>query len=369
MLLALLLLTPAAQAHQQPAQEGPTLLAPDHQVGMPQGEALRMAEEVHFGAIRRLTTEGENAEGYFSWGGTRITYQATIGDYPCDQIYDLDLLSGARRLVSTGTGRTTCSFFMPNDQGIVFASTHAADDGCLPPADFSRGYVWKIYPQYDIYVRDLKTWDLKPLAPADGYDAEAVVAPDGSKIVFTSRRNGDLDIYTMNVDGTEVTQLTKELGYDGGPFFSPDSQRIVYRAYYPKTEDERKKYQALLDDDSIEPMALQLYVMNADGSNKVQVTDNGAANFGPYWHPNGRQIIYCSNQESASGRDFDLFLIGDDGSNNERITYNPSFDGFPMFSADGRNLIFASNRANSSPRDTNLFMAEWLDEAQAPGTD
>ncbi|MDP7063201.1 MAG: hypothetical protein QF489_09770 [Planctomycetota bacterium] len=332
--------------------------------GLPQQEDLRYEGEVHFGAIRRLTNSGENAEGYFSWGGKQITYQAKFGGRECDQIYTLDLLSGARKLVSTGTGRTTCSFFMPGDNAVIFGSTHAASDGCLEPPDYSMGYVWKIYPEFDLYVRDLETWELKPLAPSPGYDAEAVVSPDGKKIVYTSRREGDLDIYIMNTNGTGITKLTDQLGYDGGPFFSPDSKRIVYRSFYPKTKEETDRYLTLLDQDTIEPMALQLYVMDIDGSNKVQVTDNGAANFGPYFHPDNEHIIYCSNQASRSGRDFDLFLIRDDGTDNERITYCPTFDGFPMFSHDGENLIFASNRKNAKKGDTNLFMAEWLPDAQ-----
>lgn len=327
--------------------------------GLPQTENLRFPGENYFGAIRRLTTSGENAEGYFSWMSDRISYQAKVGDMQCDQIYELDLLTGARRLVSSGMGRTTCAYFMPGDGGVIFASTHAASDGCLKPPDYSQGYVWKIYPEFDLYVRDLETWNLKPLAPAPGYDAEATVSPDGEKIVFTSRRNGDLDIYTMNVDGTDVRQLTHELGYDGGPFFSPDSKRIVYRAFYPQSAEEKQRYQDLLDQDTIEPSALQIMVMDLDGGNKVQVTRNTAANFAPYFHPDGKRIIYSSNQASKSGRDFDLFIINDDGSGNEQVTFAPSFDGFPMFSHDGKRLIFASNRANSAPRDTNLFIAEW----------
>lgn len=348
------------------AQQGPEIqpLPAQQDDAVPVREDLRYEGEVHFGAMRRLTTSGENAEGYFSNGGRHITYQATLGGRPCDQIFELDLLSGARRLVSTGTGRTTCSFYMPGDRQILFASTHASSDDCLPPADFSRGYVWKIYPQYDLYIRDLDTWELKPLAPAPGYDAEAVVSPDGQKIVFTSRRNGDLDIYIMNIDGTDLTQLTDRLGYDGGPFFSPDSKRLVYRSFYPEGEEAEAKYQALLDDNSIEPMALQLWVMDIDGNNKHQVTDNGAANFGPYWHPDNKHIIYCSNQASESGRDFDLYLTDEEGKTEERITYGPTFDGFPMFSEDGRQLIFASNRANAEPGDTNLFLVEWLPNAR-----
>ncbi|RMH02335.1 MAG: hypothetical protein D6702_09105 [Planctomycetota bacterium] len=356
--IALLLLA-APQAHGAPPQ--PEFLPATQEEGLPPRENLVLPGEKHFGVVRRLTTSGENAEGYFNWAGDRISYQATVGDRKCDQIYVLDLLTGARRLVSTGTGRTTCAYFLPDDRRVLFASTHAADDGCLPPPDYSKGYVWKIYPQYDLYVRDLDTWELTPLAPAPGYDAEAVVSPRGDKIVFTSRRNGDLDIYLMNLDGTGLVQLTHELGYDGGPFFSPDGSQIVYRAYHPQTPEEKQRYLDLLAEDTIEPMALQIFVMDADGGNKRQITDNGAANFAPYFHPDGKRIIYCSNQDSASGRDFDLYLINVDGTGNERITFNPSFDGFPMFSHDGKRLIFASNRANSAPHDTNLFLAEWID--------
>ena len=342
-----------------PQADAAAPLPAPHELGIPAAEDLRFPGERHFGTIRRLTTAGENAEGYFGFSGKEIVYQGRFGDMECDQIYLLDLLSGARRRVSNGEGRTTCAYLMPGDEEVIYASTHGADTGCLEPPDYSMGYVWKIYPEFDLYVRNLRSGALRSIAPAEGYDAEATVSPDGRKIVFTSRRNGDLEIYSMNVDGSAVQQLTDTLGYDGGPFFSPDSQRIVYRAFHPATEQEKKRYQDLLAQDVIEPMALQIYVMNADGSNKVQVTDNGAANFAPYFHPDGKRIIYSSNQEPSGGRNFDLYMVRDDGSGNERITTNPTFDGFPMFSSDGKRLIFASNRANAAPRDTNLFLAEW----------
>ncbi len=358
MLLATLL---AFAQHPPTAQEAPSFKPATQEQGLPVREDLVHPMEKHFGTTRRISTHGENAEGYFNWAGNTISYQATIPGTSCDQIYTLDLLSGARRLVSTGTGRTTCAFFMPSDDAVIFASTHAASEDCLAPPDYSMGYVWKIYPEFDLYIRNLETNELKAIAVAPGYDAEAVTSPAGDKIVFTSTRNGDLDVYTMNIDGTDIKQLTSKLGYDGGPFFSPDGKRIVYRAFHPKTEAERARYLELLGQDVIEPMALQIMVMDLDGSNKVQVTNNTAANFAPYYHPDNQRIIYCSNQASESGRDFDLFLINDDGSNNQRVTYNPSFDGFPMFSHDGKNLIFASNRQNNSPRDTNLFITEWID--------
>ncbi|HJM40125.1 MAG TPA: hypothetical protein QGG59_08415 [Planctomycetota bacterium] len=357
-LTSLILASIPQEAHATPPQQEPL---PAHQeIGLPKRESLRFAGEKHFGSIRRLTTDGENAEGYFSWLGDRISYQATVPGANCDQIYTLDLLTGSRELVSTGTGRTTCAYFMPDDEGVVFASTHAAGPDCMPPPDYSMGYVWKIYPQFDIFVRNLKTRELTALTHSPGYDAEAVVSPQGNKIAFTSTRKGDLDVYTMNLDGSGVKRLTNALGYDGGPFFSPDGKRIVYRAFHPKTEKERNRYLNLLNQDVIEPMALQIMIMDLDGDHKVQVTDNTAANFAPYFHPDNKRIVYCTNQASESGRDFDIFIINQDGTGNERVTTNPTFDGFPMFSHDGRRLIFASNRANNSPRDTNLFIADWI---------
>lgn len=335
-----------------------------HETGLPPAEDLKLPGERHFGAIRRLTSDGENAEGYFSYDGTRITYQARFGGMECDQIFELDLLTGARRLVSTGLGRTTCSYFLPGDRAILFASTHGAADGPLTPPDFSQGYVWKVYPEFDLWVRDLKTWELRPLAHAPGYDAEAVVSPDGKKIAFTSRRAGDLDIWVMNVDGSGLKQLTDTLGYDGGPFFSPDSQRIVFRAHHPETAAAKADYSALLAQDMIRPTTLDLWVMDADGGNKRRITDNGAANFAPYFHPDGKRILYASNQ-NGGGRNFDIWMIGDDGAGNEQVTFNPSFDGFPMFSPDGRRLIFASNRNSKDPHSTNLFLAEWIEPERA----
>lgn len=342
---------PCPPALQEPAaQEG----------GLPAFEDLRFPGERHFGRIRRLTTAGENAEGYFSFDGTRITYQAAFDGMPGDQIFMLDLLSGARELVSTGVGRTTCSFFLPGDRGVIFASTHAAANPLPAGPDFSKGYVWKIHPEFDLWVRDLTTWELQPLAAAPGYDAEAVVSPDGTRIVFTSRRSGDLELWLMNVDGSGLRQLTDELGYDGGAFFSPDGKRLVYRAFHPRTPEARERYSALLAQDEIEPMALQIMTMDLASGTQRQVTDNGAANFAPYFHPDGKRIVYSSNQDGG-GRNFDLWLVNDDGSGTERVTFCPAFDGFPMFTRDGSRLIFASNRAGADPRNTNLFLAEWVD--------
>jgi len=164
----------------------------------------------------------------------------------------------------------------------------------------------------------------------------------------------------MNLDGSGVTQLTSELGYEGGPFYSPDGTEIVFRAFYPQSNEERDDYLSLLERNLIRPKILTLYVMNADGTNRRTVLENGAANFAPYFFPDGERIIFCSNLNDPEGRNFDLYMINKDGSSLQRVTYHPSFDGFPMFSPDGRHLVFSSNRNNQNSRDTNVFIAEWM---------
>src|SRR6267143_1896342 len=200
--------------------------------------------------------------------------------------------------------------------------------------------------------------------PCDQIYTMAVDMPDAKtatpKLVSTGK--GDLDIYTMNADGSNVKQLTSELGYDGGPFWSYDGKKIVYRAEHPKTPEEISDYKGLLSKGLIRPGNLEIWVMNADGSNKHQVTRNGAANFAPYWHPDGKRIVFASNMaDPKNGRDFDLYLINEDGSGLERITYAPDFDAFPMFSSDGKRLVWASNRNGKAPHETNLFLADWSD--------
>lgn len=338
-------------------------------LAQPQPEANRgtliFPNEKHFARVRQLTREGENsAEAYlgFDKKPQRLIFQSTRPPFQCDQIFTFDLLKNAPpKLVSTGKGRTTCAYFLQDNQHIIFSSTHLGNDACPPPPDYSRGYVWAIYPDYDIFVAREDGSDLRPLTQTPGYDAEATVSPDGKKIVFTSTRDGDLDIYTMNVDGSEVRRLTSTPGYDGGPFFSPDGAQIVYRAYRPQTPAELEDYQSLLKEHLIRPSRLEIFVMNADGSNQRQLTSNGAANFAPFFHPRGKKIIYCSNFADSKRRNFDLFLMNADGSNQERVTYCDDFDGFPVFSRDGKKLIFCSNRNAAAPRQTNVFIADWKD--------
>jgi Tol biopolymer transport system component len=323
-------------------------------------EKLR-AQEKRLRNIKQLTFGGENAEAYFSGDGRQLIFQSKRGTRDCDQIYTMNVDGSKQEMVSTGMGRTTCSYFFPNGKRILYSSTHLGDKECPQRPDFSQGYVWAIYPTYDIFTAKPDGSDVKQLTKTVGYDAEATISTDGKKIVFTSTRDGDLDIYTMDADGKNVKRLTNELGYDGGPFFSNDGKQIVYRSYQPQTPEAIEKYKARLAENLIEPNNFEIWVMNADGSNKRQVTKLGKASFAPYFFPDGKRIIFASNVNDPRGRDFDLYVVNSDGSGLERITFNDSFDGFPMFSPDGKRLVFASNREAEKRGDTNVFIADWVE--------
>ena len=268
-------------------------------------------------------------------------------------------------MVSTGKGRTTCSYFYPSGKKILYASTHLASPECPPRPDYSKGYVWGVYSGYDIFTASPDGTDLQQLTNTPGYDAEATISLDGKKITFTSVRNGDLDIYSMDADGKNVRQLTHELGYDGGPTFSPDGKWIVYRAYHPTTETEIADYKELLTKNLIRPTSLEIWIMKADGNDKKQITNLGAASFGPAFTADGKKIIFSSNYDPvthATGGEgnFELWMMNPDGSGLERITYSDGFDGFPMFSPDGKKLVWASNRNGKAPHETNIFIADWV---------
>ena len=324
-------------------------------------DSLSNPLEVHLRNLRQLTFGGQNAEAYFSPDGKKLVFQSTRDSLRCDQIFMMDIDGSGLKMVSTGKGRTTCSYFMPDGAHILYSSTHLAGDECPPKPDRKKGYVWSIYPSYDIFVADTNGRITRRLSDSPGYDAEAVVSPLGDKIAFTSVRNGDLDIYTMNLNGGDVTQLTRELGYDGGPFFSADGKKIVYRAYHPKTERAIAEYKELLAEEKIKPISLQIWVMDTDGSHKHQLTDNTAANFAPFMHPDGRHVIFSSNMADTSRipMNFDLYTVTLDGTGLQRITFSESFDGFPMFSPDGKRLAFASGRNGKDRWDINIFIADW----------
>jgi len=325
-------------------------------------DPLRFLGERHLANIKQLTFGGENAEAYFNSTGDKLTFQTTRGNYDCDRIFTMGADGSNQTQVSVPGGATTCSFWSPDGKRIVYCSTYLVDDSCPPRPSYEQGYVWKLHAGFDVFTANPDGSDLKRLTDTPGYDAEAVYSPDGSKILFTSMRDGDLELYTMNPDGSDQTRITYEMGYDGGAFFSPDNKQIVYRANHPETEEEIADYQQLLKDGLIRPMRLEIFVCNADGSNRRQITDNGAANFCPFFHPNGKQIIFTSNMGDPKGRNFELYLINVDGTGLERLTYNESFDGFPMFNHDATKLVFASNRFNAEPHETNIFIADWVEK-------
>lgn len=326
-----------------------------------QTDNYKFEGEHHLSNIRMLTEGGENAEAYLSFDESKLIFQSTFGEMKCDQIFTMNLDGSEKKMLSTGKGRTTCAYYLPGDERIIYASTHLAGDDCPPPPDRSKGYVWKLYESFDIFSANADGTDLKQLTFSKGYDAEATVSPKGDKIVFTSTRDGDPEIYTMNLDGSDQTRLTFQKGYDGGAFFSLDGSKIVFRASRPKTVEELADYEDLAKNGMFRPSILEIYTMNSDGSNIQQITNFGKASFAPFFFPDGKKIIFSSNINSTNGRNFDLYFINVDGTGLEQITFNETFDGFPMFTRDGKHLVFCSNRFNKKEGDTNVFIADWIE--------
>jgi TolB protein len=314
--------------------------------------------ESRFSSISQITFGGENAEAYFSHDGKWLTLQSTRDGRTCDQQYVMRSDGSNIRRISDGRGKTTCGWFFPGDERLFFASTSAHDSACPPRPDPSRGYVWPL-DRYDIYTVNRDGSNMKRLTHYDVYTAEGVLSPDGKRIVFTSLKDGDLEIYTMKVDGSDVRRLTNTPGYDGGAWWSPDGKQIVYRANHPTDSVELKAYRDLLAQRLVRPSRVELFIMNADGSDQRQITKLGGANFGPSWTPDGRRIVFSSNYKNPRSGNFDLYLIDKDGSNLEQLTFDNAFDGFPMFSPDGKKIVWASNRNEAKPGDTNLFIADW----------
>jgi Tol biopolymer transport system component len=328
--------------------------------------------ERHLRELRQITFgDGENAEAYWSPDGHKLIWQSTRGGAGCDQIYEIDLGSGAVHRVSTGGGRTTCAYYLyPRGDRVLFSSTLAAGEGCPPKPDRSQGYVWALDP-FQIYSARPDGSDRRLLIGGRGYNAETTVAPDGSRLVFTSTRDGDLELYTARLDGSDVRRITHEPGYDGGAFFSPDSSRLVWRASRPKGQ-ELEEYRALLARGLVKPTSLEIMVGGNEGQNARAVTLNGKANFGPAFLHDSRRVIFASNVDASpspgQAPNFDLYVVDPDAPVTmdgtpplERITFYDGFDGFPMFSPDGEMLAFASNRFGSAPGETNVFVARWVE--------
>ncbi len=322
------------------------------------GTAAVQQLEPRLSNLRQLTFGGENAEAYFSFDGSQLVFQSTRPGNDCDQIFTMKSDGTGQKMVSTGKGRTTCGYFYPGGKSLLYASTHLGGGACPPTPSFAQGYVWPIYDTYDIFRVDVDGSNLRQLTTTPGYDAEATIAPDG-RVVFTSTRDGDMEIYSMNGDGTDVRRLTNRPGPDGGPFFSADGKRIVFRGRYVPPGTEREDYLSLLRKGLWRPARLEIFVMDRDGGNLQQVTRAGAASFAPFFHPDGKRIIFSSNIDDPEGRNFDLYLVNIDGSGLEKVTSNETFDGFPMFSPDGQRLVFASNRQAKAQGETNIWIADW----------
>lgn len=334
-------------------------------------DTIHFEGENHFSNVRQLTFGGDNAEAYFSFDGKYIIYQRTDpkNGIMCDQIWMGKVPESADepfvpKLVSTGTGRTTCAYFYPDGKHFVYGSTHLGSKECPPVPDRSKygnKYIWPIYESFDIFKADTSGKIIKQLTKTKGYDAEAVISPKGDRMVFTSMRDGDLDLYTMDLNGKNVKRITSSLGYDGGAWFSPDGKKLIWRASRPKTEAEIKEYKELLAQNLVAPTNMEVWTANVDGSDAKQITNLGQANWAPNYTPDGK-VIFCSNHEYKRGFPFNMYLANADGSNIQKISRDKGFDAFPMFSPNGKKIVFCSNRNNGGTRDTNIFIADWKGE-------
>ncbi len=328
-------------------------------------------KETHFENIRQLTFGGDNAEAYWSFDGKWLSFQSNNKAWglECDQIFAMPVKKAIKKpgmkppMISTGKGRTTCAFFMPDGKHVLYASTHAGGEACPHTADLRQGgkYLWPVYDSYDIYVSDLQGKVSRQLTNTPGYDAEAVVSPKGDKIVFTSDRTGDLELWIMDINGENQRQVTNALGYDGGAFFSPDGTKLVFRASRPQTEEEIKEYKEYLAKGLVAPSSMEIFTVNTDGTDLRQITRLGKANWAPYYHPSGKKIVFSSNHHSTRGYDFQLYMVDEDGANLTQLTSESIFNAFAMFSPNGKQIVFCSNRNNGGTRDTNIFVADWKD--------
>lgn len=341
-------------------------LPPSFNVNASETVELQPSRDLHMSNLKQLTFEGDNGEAYFSFDGRQLIFQSNRGGYQCDKIWTMNIDGSNKKMVSPDHGAHTCSFFYPGAQDILFASTSHLDGACPPKPEWPGHirYAWPLYP-YDIYRAKADGSGLRALTDNPKYDAEPILSADGKSIVFGSQRKGDFDIYRMDADGGNVKRLTDTVGYDGGPWFSPDGARIVWRAWHPQTEKEKAQWRGNMAHNYIQATPLDIWVMDSDGSNKKRLTHNGATNWAPSWHPDGKRIVFSSNMDDwrddikTFGHNFELYLINSDGTGLKRITHNKVFDSFPMFSPDGKKIAFGSNRNARKRRATDIFIADW----------
>lgn len=323
--------------------------------------AAHSDESKHLQNITRITFGGTNAEAYFNFKGTRLSFQSTRPPYKCDQIFSMNIDGSDVKLVSTGTGRTTCSYYYPDGKHILYASTMLGGTWCPAKPDMSHDYLWAVYKDFDIFLVNTDNGNLSQLTNSPGYDAEATLSPDGKMIVFTTDRDGDLELYTMNLTGGDVRRRTYTPGYDGGAFFSHDSQKLVYRASRPQGQN-LTNYLNLLNLGLVEPSQLEIYTMDLDGNNITQLTNNGQANFAPFYLPDDSGVIFSSNYKTPPPQfGFHLYVVKNDAPDDlEQITFNGTFNSFPMFSPDGKKLVFASDRDAKQYGDIDIYIADWI---------
>ena len=333
-------------------------------------DTIHFPDEKHFANVQQLTFGGDNAEAYFSFDGKWLIFQRTnpkLG-LNCDQMFIGKVPAPGEKfdphMVSSGKGRTTCGFFTKDGKHIIYASTFLGADTCPPVPDrkkYGNKYIWPIYASFDIFMADIDGKNIQRLTDTPGYDAEGTLSPDGKKMVFTSVRDGDLELYVMELKSKKVKRITNHVGYDGGAWFSPDGKKIIWRASSPKTPEEVKEYKDFLAENLVAPTNMEIWVANADGSNARQITSFGQANWAPAFLPDSKRIIFASNQEYKRGFPFNLYTINEDGTGLTKISRDKGFDAFPMFSPDGKKLVFCSNRNNGGTRDTNIFIADWVE--------
>ncbi len=315
--------------------------------------------EARLTEVRQLTHGGQNAEAYWSPDGKRLIFMTTRPPYGCDQIFVMNADGSDQHLVSTGKGRTTCGYFLPDNRHIVYSSTHLEADACPKEPDRSKGYVWPVFAGYDIFLATDKGDIEKRLTDTPGYDAETTVNWKTGNLIYTSMASGDLELWTMRPDGSGKKQLTHSPGYDGGPVYSRDGKKIAWRANYPKTPTDMDRYKTLLAEHVTSPMKMELMVADADGGNAHAITDFGCASFAPTFTPDGKKILFSSNKHNCDSRYFELYMVNVDGTGLEQVTHSGGFTSFPEFSPDGKTLVFCSDRNAKERYEFNIFTAKW----------
>jgi Tol biopolymer transport system component len=334
-------------------------------------DTVHYPEEQHFKNVQQLSFGGDNAEAYFSFDGKWLIFQKTnpAEGIKCDQIYigKIPTAQGEKfmpKLVSTGKGRTTCGAFTKDGKHVIYASTHLGSDECPPVPDrkkYGNRYIWPLYSSFDIFMADLSGKIVKQLTNSKGYDAEATISPDGNKMIYTSTKDGDLELYIMDLKTGAEKRITYTPGYDGGAWFSPDGKKIIWRASRPSTDSALKEYKDLLAENLVAPTSMEVWIADADGGNARQISNFGQANWAPAFMPDSKRIIFASNHEYKRGFPFNLYIMDEDGKNLQKISRDNGFDAFPMFSPDGKKIVFCSNRNNGGTRETNIFVADWVE--------